>query len=230
MEPFKQSRKAALHFIILLGFVSLFADITYEGARSITGPYLSLLGASGAAVGLIVGTGELVGYGLRAVFGYICDKTRGYWPLTIIGYSVNLLAVPFLALATNWQWAAFFILLERFGKAIRTPARDTMLSYATKETGRGWGFGLHEALDQVGAIIGPLLIGVLLFFSGKLSPRLCSSDYSRALSSFHSDERALFVPLPTRYGRTKANLSNRRVNQIVLDLSSCYWIDCRRLC
>ncbi len=154
----------ALKFILLLGVVSLFADMTYEGARSITGPYLSILGASGAAVGIIVGVGELIGYGMRFVFGYLSDKTSRYWLLTLIGYFVNLFAVPFLALAGNWKVAAFLIVLERFGKSIRVPARDAILSYATQKTGRGWGFGLHEALDQIGAVAGPLMITALLFF------------------------------------------------------------------
>ncbi len=156
-------RQLALRFIVLLGIVSLFADMTYEGARSISGPYLSLLGASGAAVGIIVGLGELIGYGIRGISGYLSDKTQRYWLLTFIGYIINLAAVPLLALAGSWQMAAMLIILERLGKAIRTPARDAMLSYATKHTGRGWGFGLHEALDQIGAVIGPLALAVLLY-------------------------------------------------------------------
>lgn len=157
-------KKTALRFIVLLGIVSLFADVTYEGARSIVGPYLSTLGANGAIVGIIVGLGQFAGYALRLVFGYISDKTRAYWMLTIIGYIVNLISVPLLALAGNWQWAGFLVIMERLGRAIRIPARDTMLSYATKQTGRGWGFGLHEALDQIGAVIGPLLIAALLYY------------------------------------------------------------------
>lgn len=152
----------ALRFVILLGIVSLFADMTYEGARSITGPYLGLLGASGTAVGLVAGLGELIGYGLRLLSGYLSDRTRRYWALTLTGYAINLLAVPLLALAGRWELAAFLIIAERTGKALRTPARDAMLSYATKEMGRGWGFGLHEAMDQIGAILGPLLVAMVI--------------------------------------------------------------------
>lgn len=158
-----ESRTTALRFIILLGIVSLFGDVTYEGARSIIGPYLLTLGASGAIVGTVVGFGDLLGYGMRLFSGYVSDQTQKYWLITFVGYIINLLAVPLLALAGNWQVAALLIILERFGKAIRVPARDTMLSFATKHTGRGWGFGLHESLDQVGAIIGPLLITGLLY-------------------------------------------------------------------
>jgi len=152
------SRRTALKFVLLLGIVSLFADMTYEGARSITGPYLAILGASGLAVGLIAGFGELAGYALRLGSGYLADKTGRYWGITILGYVLNLLSVPLLALAGRWEFAAALMITERVGKAIRTPARDAMLSHGTKEIGHGWGFGFHEAMDQTGAVIGPLLV------------------------------------------------------------------------
>ncbi|MGQ9545851.1 MAG: MFS transporter [Dehalococcoidia bacterium] len=150
-----------MHFIVLLGIVSLFGDVTYEAARSVTGPYLATLGASAGTVGLVAGIGEFVGYGLRLGSGYLADRTKAYWLLTFIGYGL-LMSIPFLAFAGRWQVAALLIILERMGKAIRTPARDTMLSYATREVGRGWGFAVHEALDQIGAIIGPIAFSVVL--------------------------------------------------------------------
>jgi MFS-type transporter involved in bile tolerance (Atg22 family) len=156
----------ALKFVILLGVVSLFADMTYEGARSAVGPFLGMLGASALVVGLVSGGGELVGYTLRLWSGRLADRTRQYWVITFVGYAVNLLAVPLLAFAGNWQMAALLVVLERAGKALRTPARDAMLSYATKSTGRGWGFGLHEALDQIGATVGPLVLTVVIAQSG----------------------------------------------------------------
>lgn len=159
-------RQIAIRFIVYLGIVSLFADMTYEGARSITGPFLFLLGANATAVGLIVGLGELLGYGIRLLSGYASQKTRSYWLFTGIGYFINLAAVPLLAFAGSWQWAALLIIIERFGKGLRTPARDALLSYATKQVGRGWGFGLHESLDQIGAVVGPLLILLVLYFKG----------------------------------------------------------------
>jgi MFS family permease len=158
--------KAAFRFIILLGIVSLLSDMTYEGARSITGQYLAILGASGAAVGIIAGLGELVGYALRLVSGYIADRTGRYWLITILGYVVNLLAVPLLAIAGRWEIAAVLMISERIGKAIRTPSRDAMLSHATKDIGRGWGFGLHEAMDQIGAMLGPLIVAAVLYVKG----------------------------------------------------------------
>ena len=166
MPHIDNSKKSAFKFIILLGIVSLLADITYEGARSITGQYLAILGASGAVVGIVAGFGELIGYALRFVSGYVADRTKRYWLITIFGYAVNLLAVPLLALAGRWEVAAALIITERIGKAIRTPSRDAMLSHATKEIGRGWGFGIHEAMDQIGAMTGPLIVAAVLYVKG----------------------------------------------------------------
>ena len=151
---------------LLLGLVSLFADMTYEGSRSITGQYLALLGASATVVGFVSGFGELVGYGLRLVSGYFSDRTQKYWTITIMGYALNLFIVPLLALAGRWEIAAILIVGERMGKAIRTPARDAMLSHATQSIGRGWGFGFHEAMDQIGAVTGPLIVAAILYFKG----------------------------------------------------------------
>jgi MFS family permease len=157
-------------FVVLLGIVSLLADTTYEGARSITGPYLQVLGASATAVGIIAGFGELVGYSLRLLSGYVADRTKSYWSVTFAGYALNLLAVPLLALAGSWQLAGLLIIAERTGKALRTPARDAMLSNATTEMGRGWGFGLHEAMDQTGAVAGPLLVTGVVYWRGDYEP------------------------------------------------------------
>lgn len=155
-----------MRFIVLLGVVSLFADMTYEAARSLTGPYLAVLGASGAVVGFTAGLGELLGYGLRFFSGLLSDKTRRYWAITIVGYVVNLLAVPLLALANHWELAAALIITERIGKAIRAPARDVMLSYAAATVGKGWGFAVHEAMDQIGAMVGPIIVMMVLAING----------------------------------------------------------------
>lgn len=160
-------RKTAVTFVLLLGLVSLLADLTYEGARSISGPYLALLGASATAVGIVAGLGEFVGYGLRLVSGYVADRTSRYWAVTVLGYIVNLFAAPLLALASRWETAALLLVCERVGKGIRTPARDAMLSHATKHMGRGWGFAVHEALDQIGAVLGPLVVALVLALRGQ---------------------------------------------------------------
>jgi MFS family permease len=159
-------RKKALKFVLMIGVVSFFADFTYEGSRSITGPFLLMLGASGAVVSMAAGFGELLGYGLRFFSGRLSERTGEFWPITIIGYLVQMAAVPLLALAGNWQIAVGLILLERIGKAIRNPPRDVMLSHAAKEMGMGWGFGVHEALDQFGALFGPLMVALILAHRG----------------------------------------------------------------
>ncbi|MEW6621968.1 MAG: MFS transporter [Bacillota bacterium] len=158
-------KKLAIQFILLFGVISALGDITYEGARSVYGPYLGYLGASAVVIGIVSGFGEFLGYVLRLVSGYFIDRTQKYWLVTILGYGL-LIAVPLLAIAGKWQIAALFIILERTGKAIRSPGKDAMLSHATKQMGTGFGFGLHEALDQVGAIIGPLIFTTALALTG----------------------------------------------------------------
>jgi len=169
-------KKSALRLIILFGFVSLFGDIIYEGARGVNGPYLDMLGASAVVVGLVSGLGEFLGYAVRLAAGYISDKTRSYWLFTFLGYGV-LLGIPILCFVGFWQAAVFFIILERIGKGLRSPARDTILSQATHQVGTGFGFGLHEAMDQIGAVTGPLIFAGLFFFSGDGTKRL--GDYQR---------------------------------------------------
>lgn len=153
-----EKRAAALRFIVCLGIVSLFADMTYEGAHSIIGPYLKDLGATAFQVAMIAGVGEMLGASLRYFSGRFADRTHAYWTITLSGYAMNVIAVPALAYAQNWQTAAILIIAERTGKALRGPARDVLLSGATQEVGHGWGFGLHSIMDQTGAVIGPLLM------------------------------------------------------------------------
>lgn len=164
--PSTLSRTKALRFVLLFGIISLFADFTYEGSRSITGQFLATLGTTAAVVGVVAGLGELLGYGLRLVSGRLSERTQKFWPITLFGYVIQMFSVPALALAGNWKIAAFLILVERVGKAIRNPPRDVMLSHAAKEIGYGWGFGVHEALDQAGALFGPLLIAVIIAHRG----------------------------------------------------------------
>ncbi len=151
-------RSAAFRFIVCLGIVSLFADMTYEGAYSGIGPFLNDLGVTAALVGLISGFGEMVAASLRYFSGKFADRTRAYWPIVIAGYAMNLIAIPGLAFVHSWQMAAILIIAERTGKAIRGPARDVLLSEATGVVGHGKGFGIHAAMDQTGAIIGPLYV------------------------------------------------------------------------
>ncbi len=200
MTPTHTSQTAvtrrAVYFIVLLGLVSLFSDVTYEGARSIAGPYLGWLGASAATVGIVAGAGELFGYVLRLWSGMIADRTRRYWSLTLAGYVLNLFSVPALALTHHWLPAAGLVILERTGKALRTPARDAMLSFASTRTGHGWGFGLHEALDQLGATLGPLLVAALLVAKSGYRPAFAWLLFPATLALFFLLLARLLFPQP----------------------------------
>jgi len=158
--------RAALQFVVMIGIVNFFADFTYEGARGIVGPFLGSLGASAATLGFVAGLGELMGYALRSVSGYFADKFHRHWVFAFVGYAVNMLAVPALALAGQWPLAASLVVAERIGRGIRRPTVDAMLSYAGKSMGAGWVFGLNEALDQTGATVGPLLMALILHLNG----------------------------------------------------------------
>lgn len=157
-------KKTAFAFILLMGIVSLFSDITHEGAASILGDFLSLAGASAATIGFVSGLGELIGYSLRLVTGWITDKTKKYWALTILGYVIDCMAIPALALVPRGGWllACILIIVQRTGKAIKKPAKDTILSFATSQTGAGKGFAIQEFLDQLGAFLGPVVLFVIM--------------------------------------------------------------------
>lgn len=166
----KHERKGAFRFIVCLGFVSLFADMTYEGAHSVIGPLLKDLGASATQVGIIAGLGEMIAASLRYFSGKLADRTRAYWTITTLGYFLNLVVVPGLAFAGNWRAAALLIIAERTGKSLRGPARDVLLSEATEVVGHGKGFGLHAAMDQTGAVLGPLLVAISVARSHHFGP------------------------------------------------------------
>lgn len=152
--------RGAFTFIVLMGIVSMFSDMTHEGARSVLGEYLNLTGASAAAIGFVSGFGELCGYSLRLLSGFWADKTKHYWGLIIFGYTIQVLAIPALALVPDngWIFACSLVVLERVGKAIKKPAKNTLVSFAADEIGTGKGFALQEFLDQLGAFLGPLLL------------------------------------------------------------------------
>jgi len=156
---------AAMRVILILGVVSLLGDIIYEGARSVSGPYLLLLGASAFTVAWVSGLGEFIGYAVRLVSGYFADRTGSYWTFAIAGY-LMIGAVPFLVFAGSWEAAVVLLLVERLGKAVRSPSKDAILSHAAHGVGRGWGFGIHEAMDQVGAVAGPLVFAASLALQG----------------------------------------------------------------
>ena len=165
-EKKKRRLSQAMLFILLFGVVSLFSDMTHEGASSIRGAYLTLLGASSAAIGFVSGLGELIGYSMRYVFGKLTDRTRQYWTMTILGYVLDVLAVPALALVGEhgWLWACALLVVQRMGKAIKKPAKDTIMSFAATQEGTGKSFGLQELLDQIGAFLGPVMLYLVMLF------------------------------------------------------------------
>lgn len=153
-------------FIVLFGMVSLFSDMTHESANSIRGAFLALTGASAAVIGFVSGLGELVGYGLRYVFGWLTDKTRRYWPMVLFGYTLDVVAVPALALVDRHGWvlACGLLIVQRLGKAIKKPAKDTVMSFAATQEGVGKSFAIQELLDQIGAVLGPVLLYLIMLF------------------------------------------------------------------
>ena len=166
MRKGKKRISQAMLFILMFGVVSLFSDMTHEGASSIRGAYLDLLGASAGVIGFISGLGELIGYSMRYVFGKWVDKTKQYWSMTVAGYILDVLAVPALALVGEHGWIAACVLLviQRMGKAIKKPAKDTIMSFAASQEGVGKSFGIQEVLDQIGAFLGPVLLYLVMLF------------------------------------------------------------------
>ena len=166
MSEKKRRMSAAMTFIVLFGVVSLFSDMTHESANSIRGAFLSLAGASAAVIGFVSGLGELVGYGLRYVFGRLTDRTRRYWPMVLFGYALDVVAVPALALVGRHGWvlACALLIVQRLGKAIKKPAKDTVMSFAATQEGVGKSFAIQELLDQIGAVLGPVLLYLIMLF------------------------------------------------------------------
>ncbi|OWO94847.1 MFS transporter [Rhizobium esperanzae] len=195
---------SALRFVLIMGVVNLFGDLTYEGGAAINGQFLGMLGASAAAISIIAGTGEFLGYALRPVAGWIADRSRAYWAVTFAGYAINLCAVPAMALAGSWELAAALIIAERVGRAMRKPTVETMISYTTGELGRGWAFGLNTALDEAGATLGPLIAALILFLRGDYRTAYALLTISVVLAITALIAARLTFPVPERLeqGRT----------------------------
>jgi MFS family permease len=179
--------------ILLFGIVSLVGDIIYEGARGLVPDYLYFLGASAVIVGIVGGLGEFIGYGVRLISGYLADTSRAYWLFLFIGYGL-IVSIPLLGFTSTWEIAIIFVLLERLGKAIRAPSRDTVLSIVSKGVGPGKAFGIHELLDQIGAIAGPLIVAALMFYS--------SNNYQQTFSFLLVPFLILIVVLTYNYRKT----------------------------
>jgi MFS family permease len=201
---------------LMMGVVNLFADMTYEGGASINGQFMALLGASALAISITAGLGEFLGYAFRPVAGYIADKTGRYWAVTFIGFAINLLAVPAMVFAGNWPMAALFILLERIGRATRKPTVEAMLSYTTAKHGKGWVYAVNTALDEIGATLGPLLIGLVLFLKG-------SYQMGYALLLISSILAFVFLTIARKTYPIPANLEEGKTVQRG-GFSTSYWL------
>lgn len=214
----------AFTFVLTMGIVNLFGDVTYEGGGSINGPFMAMLGAGAAIVSITAGAGEFLGYALRPFAGYVADKTGRYWLITFIGYAINLIAVPVMALAGSWQFAAAFILAERVGRAIRKPTVDAMLSYTTAELGTGWVYGLNTALDEIGATIGPLVIAFVLLMKGdfRLGYALLLVPAVLAFASLAFARVGFPVPSKLEQGQTASATSLGRVYWGYMFAGACF--------
>jgi MFS family permease len=184
-----------------MGIVNLFGDVTYEGGASINGPFMATLGASAAVVSIAAGGAEFLGYALRPVAGYIADKSGRYWLVTFAGYAINLVAMPLMALAGNWQIAAILVVAERVGRAIRKPTVDAMLSYTTGELGKGWVYALNTALDETGATIGPLIIAAVLLMKGDYRQGYALLSISAVLAICSLAIARINFPVPSKLQR-----------------------------
>jgi MFS family permease len=194
-------KDSAFRFVLTIGIVNLFADMTYEGGGGINGAFLGSLGASAAAISIIAGLGEFLGYSLRSVAGYIADRSGRHWTITFVGYTINLLAVPAMALAGNWQVAAALVLAERIGRALRKPTVEAMLSYTTGKHGKGWVYAVNTALDETGATIGPLIVAAVLFFKGSYHNAYSMLLISSVMALAALTAARIEFPLPSKLER-----------------------------
>jgi predicted MFS family arabinose efflux permease len=206
----------AFNFVLTMGVVNLFGDMTYEGGGAINGQFMASLGASAAIVSITAGLGEFLGYALRSVSGYIADKTGRYWLVTFVGYAINLLAVPAMALAGNWQVAALLILAERIGRAIRKPTVEAMLSYTTGKHGKGWVYAVNTALDETGATLGPLIMALVLLLHGDYRTGYALLLVSSALALGTLAVARINFPVPSRLEEGKTAPAS--------GLSRSYWL------
>jgi MFS family permease len=186
-------------FVLVFGMVAMLADVVYEGARSVSGPFLASLGASAAAVGLITGAGEAAGLAGRLVSGPLTDRWGHPWRWTFIGYTLTVLAVPALGLATTLGLGAALLVAERAGKAVRAPAKDALLAHAGTDLGRGRAFAVHEILDQAGAFVGPLAVAGVLAATGSFRSALGALAIPGLATLLLLAWLARRVPDPARY-------------------------------
>ena len=216
-------RISAIRFVAWFGIVSALGDVVYEGARSIVGPFFATFGASAATIGIITGIGEAVALVLRLLTGPFSDRTGRPWPQTIVGYALTMVCVPLMALTGGLAPAALLYNGERFGKAVRTPSRDTMLAHASAVVGVGRTFGLHEAIDQSGAIVGPLLLALVLGAGGSFALCLALLAVPGAIAMVVLFRLRLAAPHPEDYD-PQATVSDAKKLSLDTKLPRQFWL------
>ena len=160
-----ESRKYIWKNVRNLGFVSFFTDMSSEMIFGILPLFIiDDLGAGKSILGFVEGMGEAVGYGTRTVSGTISDKVGKRKSLILLGYGLSTLAKPFFALSASWPHVLGIRITDRIGKGIRTSPRDALLADSIEPVNQGRAFGLHRAMDQAGAIVGPLIAFGLLYY------------------------------------------------------------------
>lgn len=214
-------RRQAWRFVVAMGVVSLWADVCYEGMRAAVGPYLEALGARAAVVGAIAGTGELVGFGLRYVAGRYADRTGRYWPLTFLGYGTNLIVAPLLAVVGSWPAVAALVMVERLGKAVRSPAKATIVAAAAERIGAGTAFGLHTAMDQIGGVSGPLITAAILAAGGGYRGAFAALTVAAALSLVALAWARRLQPAPAARTRPDVPWSRRALAGYLAGVALC---------
>lgn len=208
--------RKAYFAVFLMGIVSMLGDIVYESGRGIAPDYLYFLGASAFIVGLTSGVGELVGYGMRLVSGPLADLSHTYWLFIFLGYGL-IISIPLMGFSNSIWLVSILVILERLGKALRSPSRDAVVSVVSKGMGSGKAFGLHEFIDQLGAIVGPAFLGFIML---------------RTLNNFSFSFKTLFpfyllmmIVLYLTYNRIKSTVEEVRRQGITSEgkLGRSYW-------
>ena len=163
----RETPSSSLRNIFALGFVSFFTDVSTEMVLSLLPVFIvNLPGSGSAALGVIEGIAESISHCMRIVSGAFSDRFRKRKILIFLGYAISNIAKPFFAAATNVFEALAIRVTDRVGKGIRTSPRDALLSESIDEERRGMAFGLHRTLDQMGAILGPLIASLLIYVMG----------------------------------------------------------------
>lgn len=219
VEGLKISKRTAYVAIFTMGIVSMFGDIVYESGRGIAPDYLRFLGASAFLVGAVSGAGEFIGYALRLVSGNLADRSRAYWLFIFLGYGL-ILAVPLIGFTFSIEVVMALLLLERLGKALRSPSRDTVVSIVSKGVGSGKAFGLHEAIDQIGAVLGPLILGGVMFYT--------ANSYPTAFKILLIPYALMLIALAYTYSRIGkgVDVEAKNIRDEEASLSRGFWIYC----